>query len=373
MTFDPLVEERVADGVVVPRDPVSGNPFIVPRGEEASVKYDRASSLADYLAKDIFGIKKWEMRHLAIGLGRRPDLAALAGVETYNTGLNRVHRPTTAEENRDSGKRVDLLIERALDHVGLHEKADAGTVVHTATEPGWVEGEGVVPDEWKWMLEAYHELTAGLVTVATEVFVANDATKTAGTFDHAYMVEDQELARQLSEVLGHDLTGTMIGDKKTGKNVHVGDFEVQLGGTYANGDVYLGPPIDGEHQRLTLEEYFGGPVNRKTGLIVHVSTTGAPKPRILPIDLERGFRLGKMAVAVRDARNELDKIGMPKKLDHGKLATAVLDRSLDRLFSENGPATMTADQLRAAGMALHTRFKAVWKQTHTDQMKEALS
>jgi len=373
MTFDPLVEERMADGVVVPRDPVSQNPFIVPRGKEVPELYGRASSLADFLAKDIFGIKKWEMRHLAIGFGRRPDLAALAGVETYNTGLNRLHPPTTPEQNKESGKRVDLLIERALDHVGIHEKADAGTVIHSATEPGWAAGEGVVPEEWRWMVEAYHELTAGLVEVSTEVFVANDVTKTAGTFDCGYMIEDQELARQLSEALAVDLTGTMVGDKKTGKNVHIGDFEVQLGGTYANGDVYLGPPIDGEHQRLTLEEFFGGPVNRKTGLIVHVSTTKAPKPRVLPIDLERGHRLGVLAAQVRDGRNELDKIGMPKKLDHAKIAAAVLDRELDRLFSSHGPHDMTADQLRAAGLALHTRFKAVWKQTHTDQMKEALS
>ena len=256
MTFDPLVEERVASGVIVPRDPASGKPFIVPRGEMEPVKYDRASSLADYLAKDIFGIKRWEMRYLAIGLGRRPDLAALCGVETYTTGLGLVRPLPTAEENRASGARLDEHIERALDSAGIHEKADIGTVVHAGTEQGFTGGDGVVPGDLAWMVEAYHELIAGLTPVATEVFTANDTTRTAGTFDHAYRIEDQELARQLSEAFKVDLTGTMIGDKKTGKSVHVGDFEVQLGGTYANGEVYLGPPIDGVDQRLTLEEYF---------------------------------------------------------------------------------------------------------------------
>lgn len=357
MAFDPLVEERVAPGVVVGRSD-NGNPRIVPRGGTVEVEYDRASGLADYLVKDIFGIKKWEMRLLAIGLGRRPDLAALCAVEGYNTGLGLVNPLLTPEENKASGKRLDEHIERALDHVGIHEKADMGTVAHAATEPGFT---GTVHPVVQDVVAAIHELTAALEVVGTEVFVANDATRSAGTFDHAYYISDQALAGELGEVLGFDLTGLLIGDKKTGKNVHIGEFEVQVGGTYAHGEVYQGPPIDGVDQRLTLEEAFGGPINRTTGLLVHASTTGAPKPRVLPLDLQRGHRLALVAGQVRDARNEMDKIGIPKKLDMSYVSEQVLAAKLAVVESQE------------AATALWRHFKHVWKDKHTAAVKAVLA
>lgn len=381
MTFDPLVEERTASGGIVARDVSDGAPMIVPRGETEPVKYGRASGLADYLAKDIFGIKRWEMRYLAIGLGQRPDLAALAAVESYTTGLGMVRPEQTPQENRASGARLDEIIARALDHAGIHEKADAGTVAHAATEQGYT---GPVPSTIAHVVDAYRELTAGLVTVATEVFVANDATRTAGTFDHAYRFEDQKLAGELSEELGVDLTGTMIGDKKTGKNMHVGDFEIQLGGTYADGEVYLGPPVVSydadteyrEDQRIPLSDYFGDRVNASTGLLVHISTTGSPKPRVLPIDLERGRRLAKMACAVRDAREELDKIGVPKKLPMDRIARRVLDgelKELGRWHDEQISRAMGATHLEAdadqgyhmAAQELWGRFRHIWTEQDT--------
>lgn len=400
MTFDPLAEERVASGVVVPRAD-NGNPMIVPRGELAPIEYDRASSLADYLVKNIHGIKVWEKRLLAEALGKFPDLAALAAVEGYNTGLGLVQPLLSPEENRASGKRLDEIIAKAEDRIGMNEKADMGTVAHAATEPGFA---GVVHPVVREAVDAIHELTAALEIIATEVFVVNDLTRSAGTFDHGYYIADQALARELStfftEKLGFavDLTGALIGDKKTGKNVHIGEFEVQVGGTYAHGDVYLGPPIQetvvefgngitmgGQvDQRLTLEEYFGGPVNRTTGLLVHASTTGAPKPRVLPLDLQRGHRLAQQAAIVRDARNEMDKIGIPKKLDMDVVAKRVLDAEFQRLceqFDEIDGAMVVplheqADATQEFHMAtsdLWKRFKHVWPTEYTDIVKEKLS
>lgn len=376
MTFDPLVEERTASGGVVQRD--QGDPLIVPRGGTEAIKYDRASALSDYLAKNIYGIKKWEQRYLAIGLGRRPDLAALAGVETYTTGLGHVRSLTTPAENKASGARLDEIIERALDASGIHEKADTGTVIHAGTDQGT---QGVVPADYRWMVEAYHELTAALTTMATEVFVACDELKTAGTFDHAYWIEDQELARQLSDTLGIQLHGVMIGDKKTGKNMHVGDFEIQLGGTYAHGEVYLGPPIDGVDQRIRLHEYFGvnvSEINTRTGLIVHIPTEGKPKPRVLPINLERGYRLAKQAAIVRDARNELDRIGIPKALGMDSIAARVMAGEFNKLLDEWDAVDKEAahgldDQaLHLGAQALWQRFKHIWPQDYTTQVKERI-
>ena len=379
MTFDPLVEERTAGGVVLPRSD-SGDPWIVPRGQTEPVQYDRASNLAAYLVKDIFGIKKWEKRLLLESAAKNPDITALAAVEGYNTGLGLVQPLLSAEENKASGKRLDDLIARLEDRIGMHEKADMGTVAHAATEPGF---NGVVHPLAVDAVAAIHELTAALEIIATEVFVANDATRSAGTFDHAYYIADQALARELgehfTEKLGFtvDLTGALIGDKKTGKNVHIGEFEVQIGGTYAFGDVYQGPPVlsdrlDREEdvyvdQRLTLEEYFGGPVNRTTGLLVHASTTGAPKPRVLPLDLQRGHRLALQAAIVRDARNEMDKIGIPKKLDMDFLAGQVLSAKLAELFE--GPT----EQVQDGATALWRHFKHVWQDKHSVAVKARLA
>lgn len=399
MTFDPLVEERVAPGVVVGRSG-NGNPLIVPRGEVALVEYDRASNLADYLVKDIFGIKTWEKRLLLEAAAKNPDITALAAVEGYNTGLGLVQPLLSPDENKASGRRLDELIARLEDRIGMHEKANMGTVAHAATEPGFT---GVVHPLVQDAVNAIHELSAGLEIIATEVFVANDELRSAGTFDHAYYIADQALARELGEVFSKtcgfevDLTGALIGDKKTGKNCHIGEFEVQVGGTYAHGEVYLGPPILGDEdhpdggkvvidQRLTLEEYFGGPVNRTTGLLVHASTTGSPRPRVLPLDLQRGRDLASMAACVRDARNMMDKIGIPKKLDMSVLSKRVVEGEFEKLLASWDSATADPDGtvpthlLADADQAhhhrateLYQRFKHVWPDEYTQQIKERLS
>lgn len=367
--LDPLAEERLAGGAVLSRSD-SGNPMIVPRGEIVPVEYERASNLASYLVHDIRHLVTWEKRHLAIALGRYPDIAALCAVEGYNTGLGLLNPILAPGENRASGKRVDYQIERALDRYGIHEKADAGTVAHAVTDPRYT-GPPVPLPVVKEAVDAIHELTAALEAVATEFFVASDAFKSAGTCDHAYYIADQALARELGEALGHDLTGVLIGDKKTGKSVRIGEFEIQVGGTYAHGEVYLGPPEDGEHQRIPLEDYFGGPVNRTTGLLVHASTTGTPRPRVLPLDLQRGRALARMAAVTRDARMALDKIGTPKKLNMDLLAKRTLEGLWEELCSEERQLTHT--QFRARSSALWARFKHVWPEEYTFAIKERLS
>lgn len=386
MTFDPLVEERVAPGVVVGRGS-NGNPKIVPRGGTIEVEYERASNLSSYLVKDIYGIKKWEKRLLAASLGRHGDLAALAGVEGYNTGLGLVQPLLSPAENKASGARLDEIIARAEDRIGMHEKADMGTVAHSLTEPG---ATGVVPDMMADVVNAIHELTAGLEVIATEVFVANDHTQSAGTFDHGYYIADQGLAVELGEFftkkLGFtiDLTGAMIGDKKTGKNIHIGEFEVQVGGTYASGEVYLGPPIDGVDQRLTLEEFFGGPVNRTTALLVHASTTGAPKPRVLPLDVQRGRDMANVCTLVKQYRDRMDRIGIPKPLDMKEVSRRVLRERLGAVIEAYDdvetaaivPLHEQADALQEfheASTELYRRFKHVWTQTDTDLVKMRLT
>lgn len=261
----------------VPRDGF-GNALILPRGATSDrlVPYTPASGLASAIA-DESHIHRWEMRYLAKGMGQSPDLCALAAAEPYSTGLS---NPTVGRAKSASGRALDSIIERALDRVGIHEKADYGTAVHAWTEPDNQEPipiQRAVDD-----VQSFRDAIArnGIRIIATEVFTANDEVRAAGTFDH------------LCWVPGY---GIVICDKKTGKmNPH--EFGVQLS-VYANGEVY-----DSETRaRRTLEDLAGGPVNRDVGIVFEIADG---RTRLREVDLERGWRGAKAAAAARDYQAE---------------------------------------------------------------------
>jgi len=264
-----------------PRDG-SGRPLLIPRGVEINddnrVPYTRASGLGDLLEEFGF-LWKWKMRGLAKGLADRMDLIRLVAAEDYTCGF-----ADDEQANRQAGRNIDQVIERAMDHAGVDMKADYGTAIHLRTEPG---NRGTDPDEKQredqescWRL--WTEL--GVAHIGTEVFTACDETMSAGTFDH------------LSFVPGY---GIVVTDKKTSSKAK-SSYDVQLGG-YANSDVY-----DKETDtRMTLEEYIEsqgwnpGLLNRKVGIVWWVKN-GKTEPRFL--DLENGFHWAKVAADIRDNR-----------------------------------------------------------------------
>lgn len=357
MTFDPLAEERVAGGDVLARAG-NGNPLIVPRDCAEPEEYTRASSLADFLARDIFGLKKWEMRYLARGLGLRPDLAAWAATLHYSTGPLTGTLPL--EERKRTGQQLDEIIAMALETVGIHEAANSGSAVHEATIPG--HPEVPLPPKVAEAVKEYRKLTAGLERVASEVFVVNDELKVGGTFDSGYISP---------EYPGF----VLVGDTKSGKSVHQAEFEIQLA-CYSRGEVYLGPPVDDADQRLTFEEFFGLPMNQEVGYLVHVPVEGKPKPRIIKLDLIRGWDLAQQAAATRDARLRMDKVGLGEKVDHLGLAheakQAALDDLLDRT-NENHWNYIGADEFRERAQELYRRFSHIWDETDTLLVKGRLS
>lgn len=267
-----------------PRDG-SGRPMLIPRGmpvDDANrVAYTRASGLGDLLEEFSY-LWKWKMRGLATGLAKRMDLVRLASSEIYTCGF--------AEDlaaNRASGRRIDEVIERALEEAGIAEKADYGTAIHARTEPG---NDEIDPDEKQALdvascWDLWTEL--GVVHLGTEVFTANDELRSAGTFDH------------LSYVPGY---GIIVTDKKTSSKVKM-TYDVQLGG-YAYSDVY---DVDTD-QRMTLEEYVASKgwdpalLNRSVGLIWWVKN-GKTEARFL--DLDKGYEAAKVAAWIRDERRPL--------------------------------------------------------------------
>lgn len=345
----------MAPNVVVTRSE-RGNPLIVPRGETVPVEYTRASGLADMLTVEGRQLSQWRARYAIQGVARWADLRARAASVYYSTGPVSGTQPIAAR--KAAAAELDAVFEEATERMGINEAAGLGTAVHALTEPE--NHDGIAADP---LVEAavagYDEVTMGLERIASEVFVVNDLLRAAGTFDSAYTSP---------EYPGYAL----IGDTKSGKNYHQAEFEMQLA-VYRGGEVYLGDPVmeyvAGDDrarlgglvdQRLTFEEYLGLPIHPTVGLLVHTSITGSPKPRVVKLDLERGMRLAMVAAMTRDARREIDKVGIGEKMDHKAVARLALDAALTDVTS------------RDAGAALWRRFKSIWTDADSAKVTEVL-
>lgn len=302
----------VSPDPVVQRDGY-GRPLIIPPEGGDPVPYTRVSTFAKTI-EDQYGLMLWKLRYVAVGFGRREDLAALAA--TFDP------EPDTDEDKAA----LDLLIDRAFDSVGGHAKADWGTAVHRFTEPGM---KAEPPLRMAGDCDAYFEaLKAESVTVcSTERFVVNDELRVAGTFDHEY---------------DHPLYGRVIGDKKTGELRWLG-FAVQLF-CYATGRLY---------KPLTATEAERGPllgVSDEVGIVAHIPR-GEARCELAPVNLKRGRQLAAMAWDQREARS-WDDVRLASLKDMGDLIGDPIIAQLE--------ACSTVDELNAVYYA----NKARWTDAH---------
>lgn len=311
---------------VTEADPIreGGMPMLIPRGLESTgirSAYTRASGLAEYVDASKEHIHRWEMRYLAKGLGRRPDLAALAAVETYSTGVTDA---VYGREKSMSGKRLDSIIERALDGVRIHEKADRGTTVHAATEPGGPPPEAV-PAELRGAVQAWWDTNRRecIEVVGTETFTANDVTMSAGTFDH------------LVRVPGHPLlTDYVVADKKTGRYSPF-EWSVQIS-SYARGEVY-----DTSTDRRIP---WPGKINLDWGLVWQIDCEpGTPddqRVKLHILDLQFGWRMAQIAAEVRDghARRDIAAPYRPATFQERLVACNTKDDLTRLWYSTTDPA-----------------------------------
>lgn len=257
----------------------SGRPMIVPALGGPAVPYTRASALAEYIT-DHRHIHTWRMRYLAKAMGQNPDLADLAAVEVYSTGFDEPERAVKSA----SGKRLDKIVERALDRAGILEKADYGTAVHAATEPpAWSQ---LPPSRIVDDVEAFKSaiIECGIEILATEVFTAQDHLQAAGTFDHLVWAPGY---------------GVVILDKKTG-NFNPHEFGVQFS-TYAHGDVYDVETCDRRPlESLAHPDGMGvndDILNREVGLAAMIKNGQC---EFKEVDLVKGWRAACAAAEVRD-------------------------------------------------------------------------
>ena len=293
---DPFAEDTIT------RDQY-GRPRIIPikRGKPdlkgKPVGYTRVSTYADAIA-DAGGLATWRLWHLALGLGRNADLAALAG--TYG--------PTVDDLTRADKAELNAVIERAHDRSGGNRKADYGTAVHAYTEPGAQD----VPDAFD-ETESHSALLAalaadaaaftatldahGLEIVDTEQFVVNDEVTSAGTFDHTVRTT-RELHFDVKIPAGvkseHIPAGAvLVLDKKTGK-LHFDSQSIQLA-VYANAKRY--DPETGLRAELGA--------SYRWGILAHIPK-GEARCDLYLIDLRIGWAAAKLAGKVREHRTRKD-------------------------------------------------------------------
>lgn len=323
-----------------PRDG-NGRPLLIPRGveiiDENRVPYTRASGLGDMLEEFSY-LWKWKMRGLAKGLADSMDLIRLVAAEDYTTGF-----AEDEKANRAAGRRIDDVIERAMDRSGTDAKADYGTAIHARTEPG---NRGTDPDEKQqidvescWAL--WREM--GVVHLGTEVFTACDELRSAGTFDHLSYVPS---------------LGIVVTDKKTSSKAKA-TYDVQLAG-YARSDVY-DPETD---QRTTLEEYVASKgwdpalINRDIGIIWWVKG-GRTQARML--DLKLGYEWAKIAARIRDERRTM---GVAKDLTKPLLKAASDQRDALLLALQSASSIEHLEQIWS-----HPTSRAIWTDAHTAAAK----
>lgn len=264
---------------------VNGAPQLIPRGLEAAgirSAYSRASSLSEHVENQQH-IHRWEMRYLAKAMGQNEDLAALAAVERYSTGVSDA---LYGREKSQSGRNLDEIIARALDRVRIHEKADRGTAIHGATEPGAPAGVS----RFREPVDAFWEINRRqcIRLAGTEVFTANDTIMSAGTFDHL-----------IYRIPGHGLLDHgcdfIVGDKKTGS---FSPFEwcIQIS-SYANGEPY--------NLETDARPGWPGRVCTHYGLVWQIDADTA-EVKLWVIDIDFGWEMAQVAAKVRDAHKRRD-------------------------------------------------------------------
>ena len=280
----------------VERHRSTGEPLIItPSGKK--LYYTRASSLGDYLTDQAF-LTDWKLCNLAVALGRRRDLADLAAVEVYNTGLNEPE----ASVKSASKKRLMKVIQRALDYVAIDERADRGTVVHNITETGY---DSYIPHSVILERATFMACLAKnkIVRLGSEMFTVNDELQVAGTFDH---------------LIYHPVLGIMIADTKNGRNDNNLGFSIQFA-DYANSVLYWP-----NGARMSLEDYVasrfpdiwelaGRKINREVAILFSVKDREC---KTKEVDIAWGYEMAQLAAQVRDARRaESGRVTMSKEVE----------------------------------------------------------
>ena len=267
-----------------------GRPLITPADGGKPIAYTRFSSLGQVL-EDRFGLEKWKLRTSGRGLALRQDLFA-----------------QVAACPDDDTKRLDALMEQALEAGGGSVGANMGTALHEFTQR-LDQGEidvADIPEPWRADVQAYvdtikaHGLT--IVTDLIEVTLVNDQLQLAGTADRFYRTREGNL---------------ICADLKTGKAIGANPlaYMVQLT-AYAHSELY---DIE-TGQRTPI-----GDVDLETGLIIHLPA-GKAHCDLYEVNLKSSLSAAKLAVNVKEWQKRRDLITkLPAPINIEQAVNVIVD------------------------------------------------
>lgn len=257
-------------------DPVTGKPRV----------WTRATTWADTIAER-FALNQWGGRMAAKGLAMRPDLLALAAAT-----------PLT-----DSAT-LNKLVEQAKEAAGSKEKANLGTAVHGFTEKVDQGGDlADIPEPWRGDVQAYAEAMNGSGYEAVPEYVERVCVVpelgVAGTFDRLLIRHPHESEMNETRSYGPQF---LIGDLKTGANVHYawGEIAVQLS-LYAHA-THLWDPVKGEYSPMPE-------VDQERAIVMHLPV-GKRACTLYEIDIRAGWEAAKLCGVVREYRKN-KKLAVP--------------------------------------------------------------
>ncbi|MFB8281922.1 hypothetical protein [Nocardia colli] len=253
-----------------------GRPLLIPPGGGERAAYMRASTLAKAL-DDGSTLARWQRSMVMLGLVRDESLYARVASLLSRDG-DRAY-----EKNRTALREI---ADQAMSAIGAGQKANKGTSVHEFTE---VIDEGrwpeYVPAKLVQPLRAYQVVMVdlGVKVVDTEVFVAVDELKTAGSLD------------RLVEIDGR----VHVADIKTGAN----EPDYPLGVTTQTA-IYS----RGKRYNLRTDErsdLWPDGVDQDRGVLIHLPLNpigGEYRCDLYWVDLARGWEAAQTALDVREIR-----------------------------------------------------------------------
>lgn len=283
----------------VPRDGL-GRPMIVPKGGGRPVPHTRVTTYIDCI-EDKSNLTSWKLRTALVGLADKPSLLdAVRGLD-----------PDDPKDKR----KLDGLVERALELGGANRASKKGTSIHELTE--LVDQRKDLPENISEAdlgdIVAYMVETSCLTMTAIEQFVVVSELAVAGTFDRTALDNEKQCEAE-------GCPGLHIVDLKTG-TMDYGKIKMpsQLA-TYSRGQRYdftlfpapdrLGDPKGWEKWKKTefsAEEaaaaYSPLPaVCQDWGIIIHLPQ-GKAECTLYWADLKQGWGLAEFAGEVRSRRS----------------------------------------------------------------------
>ena len=226
--------------------------------------YPRISTLADQISSGP-GLNIWRGRHIALGVARNPDIAAVIAGLQYGDEY------------------IDNYIEDALEREKTSEPANYGTAVHKHTEPD--DSRAFIHPDIKADVAGYDIAMAhaGITCIEANIKIVNDRLGLCGTADGLYQMPDPCIARINGRVF--DISGkVIIGDAKTGQNFLPVKWAVQKA-TYATGVRY---DVNAE-TRSPLHPNL----DPRVGLVIYIQL-GTGTTVLKFVDLEVGYKLAEL-------------------------------------------------------------------------------